>query len=227
MQKTLEQQDYLSLFLKSFKIFANLDYDELEDIKELVTRQKFKKGQTVFFENESEAPVYFVESGRLKAFKCSTCGKEQIVRIVNPNEIFCIISIFNGCTCAYTEALEDTTVYAIKKSDMRELVQKSAKISFSFLAYLSENVKRLSSLVETLSFKDVALRLAELLIQNSKKNSEGSLSCPFTQKEMASLIGTAREVVQRTLKRLEQQNLIEVKYHEVILLDPDKLNQLR
>lgn len=221
-----ETSSQLTIFLKSFPVFSNLDDDELDEIKKLAHKKKFRKGQPIFLEGEHNIPLYLVASGKLKAFKCASCDKEQIVRIVRSGDILCLTSLFCGSTCACVDAIDDSILYAVEKADMLRLLQQHPKIAVNFLQYFANHLKKLSNLIESLSLKDVTFRLTGLLLEHSVLNNKGESICPLTQKEMASFVGTVRELVGRSLKRMEEKGLIEVKYHEVVLLNPLKMKEL-
>ncbi|MDI6802203.1 MAG: Crp/Fnr family transcriptional regulator [Thermodesulfovibrionales bacterium] len=221
--KPIPEKESLSSFLKSITIFSNLDDCYIKELKSHIYKKKFRKGQSIFLEHETDIPLYIIWSGRLKAYKCTSCGKEQIVRLVKPGDVLCLTSIFCGSTCACTEALEDSLVYVIDKADLLKLIQRHPTIAINFLSYFAEHLRKFSHLIENLSLKDVTYRLRELLLEHSVINKDGRRICTLTKKEMASLVGTVREVVGRSLKKLEDNGLIEVRHREVVLLKLEKL----
>jgi CRP/FNR family transcriptional regulator len=169
-------------------------------------------------EGESDTPIYLVESGKVKAYKCSSSGKEQIVRLVNAGDVLCLTALFCGSTCARADALEDSVVYAIEKSDIHRFIDRHPSIAVNFLQYFASHMKRFYNLAGNLSLKDITVRIMELLLEHSIPNEKGEIICTLTQKEIASFVGTVREVAGRALKKLQEKGLIEMKYHEIILL---------
>ncbi|MCX5717597.1 MAG: Crp/Fnr family transcriptional regulator [Nitrospirae bacterium] len=218
-----ETSNQLSAFLKSLHIFARLNDNEIEEMKKLLQKKKFKKGQSIFMEGDRDIPVYIVESGKVKAYKCSSCGKEQVVRVVNAGDVLCLATLFCGSTCARTDALEDSIVYAIEKLAMLEFIDRHPSIAVNFLQYFASHMKKFYKLAGDLSLKDVTVRIMGLLLEHSVPNDKGEIVCTLTQKEIALFVGTVREVAGRALKKLQERGLIEMKYDEVVILKKDSL----
>lgn len=220
---SLSKPDYLSSFIRSIRVFSSLNDDEVEQIKNLLYRKICKKGETIFLEGEKDPPLYLVESGAIKIFKISQEGREQVLRIVNPPELFCVASTFQHSTPANAAAIQDSMLFGINKEDLTYLISISHKLSFNLIQYLSEKLIKFAAIIEDLSFNDVTNRVIKALKETMTKTEKNEHVCNLTQCEVASIAGTTREVVCRVLKKLESTGIIECRYHNIYIIKPDRL----
>ncbi|MCX5717596.1 MAG: Crp/Fnr family transcriptional regulator [Nitrospirae bacterium] len=218
--------DCLSAFIHSIPVFSNFNETEINEVKKLLCRKKFKKGQLIFAEGDTDTPLYLLESGRVRIFKSSADGKEQVLWVIKPNNIFGLMALFSDQTPAIAVAVEDAMTYAIQRRDVYSLINVCPKVAINMLTQLSRQIVNFASIIEGLSFKDVSTRLAKLILDNRHENTDGQQICKLTQKEMACMVGTAREVICRRLKEFESKGIIKVRYNHILIENPDKLYEL-
>jgi CRP-like cAMP-binding protein len=212
--------------ISKLRYFAGVDPDYLGSITQLFNQKVYMKGQTIVAEGDQAENLHFVGSGVVKVFKTSPEGKEQIVKIVRPGESFNDVAVFSAGACPYSaQALGTTTViYWIHKSNLMPLIEKNGKIAKNAIEVLAEQERILLTLVEDLSFKNVVGRVAKILLQNLEPGPEGFQK--LTQYEMAAMAGTAREVVGRSLKNLEDLGAIRLEKHKIVIADKNRLTRL-
>jgi CRP-like cAMP-binding protein len=212
-------------FLKKIPYFSDLGLAELESIGKLVFEKSADRAAMVLLEDESAADLYFVASGVVKVFKTSAEGKEQILAIVRPGESFNDVPIFDGgLNPASAQAMGPVLLYGIKKDDMKAILRDHPRIALNVIKVLAGRVRHLVSLVEDLSFKHVIGRVAKILFENV--GGETGHGPRLTQQEMAAMAGTAREVVGRSLKALEEEGAIKVDHHRIIITDKKALQKI-
>jgi CRP-like cAMP-binding protein len=212
-------------FLKNLPYFSGLDLAELESIGKLVFEKTADRGEVVLLEGESAADLYFVASGAVKVFKTSAEGKEQILSIVRPGESFNDVSIFDGGpNPASARAMGPVLLYGIRKNDMEAILRGHTRAVFNVINVLASRVRHLVSLVEDLSFKHVIGRVAKILFEQVV--GEAGSWPRLTQQEMAAMAGTAREVVGRSLKALEEEGAIKVDRNRIIITDKEALKKM-
>jgi CRP-like cAMP-binding protein len=212
-------------FLKSILYFSDLGLAELESIKKLVFEKTVDRAEMLLLEGESAENLYFVASGVVKVFKTSAEGKEQILSIVRPGESFNDVPIFDGGpNPASARAMGPVLLYGIKKNDMGAILRDHPQIALNIIKVLARRVRHLVSLVEDLSFKHVIGRVAKILFEHV--GGEMGLGPRLTQQEMAAMAGTAREVVGRSLKTLEEEGAIKVDRHRIIITDKEALQKI-
>ena len=212
-------------FLNSILYFSNLELGELELIRKLVFEKTADRAEMVLLEGESAANLYFVASGVVKMFKTSAEGKEQILSIVRPGESFNDVPIFDGgSNPASARAMGPVLLYGIKKNDMETILKKHPQVALNVIKVLAIRVRHLVSLVEDLSFKHVIGRVAKILLEHV--GGEMGSGPRLTQQEMAAMAGTAREVVGRSLKELEEEGVIKLDHHRIIITDKGALQKI-
>jgi len=212
-------------FLKSILYFSALDLAELESIRKLIFEKIADRAEMVLLEGESAENLYFVASGVVKVFKTSVEGKEQILSIVRPGESFNDVSIFDdGPNPASVRTMGPVLLYGIKKSHMEAILRDHPQIALNVIKVLARRVRHLLSLVEDLSFKHVIGRVAKILLEHI--GGEMGRGPGLTQQEMAAMAGTAREVVGRSLKELEEAGAIKLDRHRIIIRDKEALQKI-
>ncbi len=212
-------------FLKSILYFSDLGLAELESIRKLVFEKTADRAEVVLLEGESAANLYFVASGAVKVFKTSAEGKEQILDIVRPGESFNDVPIFDGGpNPASARTMGPVLLYGIKKNDMEAILRDHPQIALNVIKVLAKRVRHLVSLVEDLSFRHVISRVAKILFEHI--GGEMGRGPRLTQQEMAAMAGTAREVVGRSLKALEEEGAIKLDRHRIIITDKEALQEI-
>jgi CRP/FNR family transcriptional regulator len=202
-----------SNLLHDLSYFSGLNAAELEAIKPLFLEKTVQRGELIFFEGEPANTLYFLISGIVKLFKTSAQGKEQIISLARPYEVLNDISIFDdGSNPMSAQAMSTANLYGIKKERLETTLGQHPQVSARI------------SLVEDLSFKHVIGRVAKILLEHT---GDGAGSAQrLTQQEMAAMAGTAREVVARSLKTLEERGLIRLDRQRIIISDKRALQEV-
>jgi CRP-like cAMP-binding protein len=212
-------------FLKRIPYFSGLGLADLESIKKLVFERSAERAEMVVLEGEPAANLFFVASGAVRVFKTSAEGKEQILSIVRPEESFNDVPIFDGGpNPASARTMGPVLLYGIKRNDMEVILGNHPQIALNVAKVLAKRVRQLVSLVEDLSFRHVISRVAKILLEQTK--GETGHGPRLTQQEMAAMSGTAREVVGRSLKELEEQGTIRLDHHRIIVADKEALQKI-
>ena len=208
--------------LKKIPYFAGLGDAGIDAIRRFVYEKKAGRSEILLSEGDKADVLYFVAEGVVKVFKTSPDGKEQILRIIRPGESFNDVPVLEGGTSLVSAAaMGPVTLYAIKKSDLEAVMRERPQIAFNVIRVLSQRVTELISLVEDLSFRHVTGRVAKMLLEYSVDKDGGHPR--LTQQEMAAMIGTAREMVGRSLKSLEGEGLIRMERNRIIITNQKAL----
>jgi CRP-like cAMP-binding protein len=211
--------------LKRLPYFSGLGPADFESIKKLVFEKTVDRAETVVLEGEPATSLYFVASGAVRVFKTSAEGKEQILSIVRPGESFNDVAIFDGGpNAASAQAMGPVLLYGIKKDDMEAVLRAHPRTALNVIRVLARRVRDLVSLVENLAFRHVIGRVAKILSEQAVGETERGPR--LTQQEMAAMAGTAREVVGRSLKALEEQGAIKLDRHRIIITDKEALRRI-
>ena len=212
--------------ISKLRYFVGLEQRQFVVIAQLFSQKVYMKGQPILAEGDRDETFHFVNSGVVKVFKTSPEGKEQIVKIIRPGESFNDVTVFSRGPCPYSaEALGNPTViYLISKTNLMPFIEKNLKIAQNALEIMAEQERITLTLIEDLSFKNVVGRVAKILLKNLEPGPDGFPK--LTQYEMAAMAGTAREVVGRSLKGLEDLGAIRLEKHRIVIIDKKRLYQL-
>jgi CRP/FNR family transcriptional regulator len=190
--------------------------------------RSYAKGELVFSEGEPCAGLFVIESGHLRIFKSSPGGREQVLTVEGPGSSVAELPVFDGGTYpASTAAMDDTRVYFISKQDFHSLCLVHPQVPLKVLKVVGGRLRKLVSIIEELSFTTVRSRLISVLLrlaQSGRKTKAGiEIQLPASNQELASEIGTVRELVSRNLSRLQAEELIQMDAKTVVIPDLARL----
>jgi CRP-like cAMP-binding protein len=211
--------------VKNIPYFAGLSQAEMDLVFKMVKEKSYNRGEMVFLDGEPASQLYFLAYGAVKTFKTSVSGKEQIIGIVRPGESFNDVPVFdNGLTLVSAQTMSSAVIYSINREDIEYLMDRYPRISRNVANVLAKQVRTLVTLIEDLSFRTVVSRVAKILLDTAI-GAKGE-SPKLTQQEMAAVAGTAREVVGRSLKSLEDDGIIKLDRHRIIISDKEALKRM-
>lgn len=215
----------VSEFLPRVPYFAGLDPAEIEEISGLVFERSAERGTSIVLEGSRSDALFFVRAGAVKCFKTSPEGKEQILRIVLPWDSFNDAAVFDGgASPEGAEAMSPVILYGITRANMDRILIAHPLVLLNALKVLSARIRHTLQLVEDLSFRHVINRIARVLLDYA---GDGSGPRPkLTQQEIASIVGTAREVVGRSLKTLQQEGVIRMERNRLVIVNREGLRQM-
>lgn len=214
--------------ISSIPLFRGLPGKHIEDLAMIVVDQVFRRGQIIFSEGDEGTGFYVVIWGRVKIFKLSSEGKEQILHIFGPREPFGEVPVFTGQHFpANAEAMEESRIFYFPRDSFIRLIEKNPSLALNMLAVLSRRLHRFTRLIDDLSLKEVPGRLASyLLYMSEQKRGSDELELNITKGQLASLLGTIPETLSRILGRMTRQGLIESEGPRIKILDRQGLEGL-
>jgi len=209
-------------------LFNGLPADQVEELAQICLDQKFEKGRELFSEGNKAKGFYLVLTGKIKIYKLSLEGKEQILHIFGSGEILGEVPVFAGESYpANAAAIEESRALFFPRTSFLELIGREPAIALNLLSILSQRLRRFTHLIEDLSLKEVPGRLAAYLIYLSQR-SPGlqTLELEITKAQLASLLGTIPETLSRILAKMAQQGIISVEGRKIRVLDRKALESL-
>jgi CRP-like cAMP-binding protein len=214
--------------LAAIPLFEGLPREQQEDLAMIVADQIFRRGQTIFTEGDDATGFYVGITGRVKIFKLSFEGKEQILHIFGPGEPFGEVPVFTGRHYpANAEAMEESRIFFFPRESFIELISNNPSIALNMLAVLSLRLHRFTRLIDDLSLKEVPGRLSAYLLYLSEQGKGTSdLELTITKTQLASLLGTIPETLSRIFGRLSKQGLIELDGPRIRIMDRQRLEDL-
>jgi CRP/FNR family transcriptional regulator len=214
--------------LRRVPIFADLSQAELQFLAERAVPRNYGRGELVFSEGDACTGLFVVESGHLRIFKSSPNGREQVLTIEGPGSSVAELPVFDGGNYpASTSAMDDARIYFISKQDFYSLCLVHPQVPLKVLKVVGARLRMLVGIIEELSFTTVRSRLISVLVRlakTGKKSVAGiEIQLPPSNQELASQIGTVRELVSRNLSRLQAEDLISMEAKTVIIPDLRRL----
>ena len=218
--------------LRKSPLFAGLKEEDLRRIRSIAIPKKLVKKEVLFADGEEARGFYVILSGKMKLYKISPEGKEQILHIVVAPDAFAEAALFLGGTYpAFAEALTDTQLLFFPKRDFVQLIERNPQLSINMIVTLSQYLKRFTLLIEELSLKEVSARMAKHLIDLSLKavkegKSPNDVELDLSKTQLASKLGTISETLSRTLAKMKAKKIIDVKRNRILILDRKGLEAL-
>ena len=217
--------------LRQLPIFSELDELPLRRLAERCVTRNVPAGHLLFATDEECRGLYIIESGRVRIYRTSAEGKEQVLHIEGPGRSVAELPLFDGGRYpASAVTVEPSRLVFLPRADFEAVFRAHPDVAHTIIRGLGKRLRHLVQVTETLAFRDVAARLAMLLVAYAERTGEQTpdgveLTLRRTQEELSHEIGTARESVSRAMRELKRAGLIEPLASEHIRI-PD-LAQLR
>jgi CRP/FNR family transcriptional regulator len=211
--------------LRKTQLFAKLSEGEMRTLCARVSKRHFGRGQTLFSEGEQCHGLFVVAKGRIRIFKLSPSGREQVLAVEGPGSSFAELPVFDGGVYpASASAMEDARVLFISRDDFQTYCREHPEVALKVLAVVGSRLRRLVGIIEDLSFTTVRQRLISLLLRLAQgggiTTKQGvRVELTTTHQDLAAELGTVRELVSRNLSRLEAEGLLEVDRRTIIIKD--------
>lgn len=205
--------------LRNAPMLRGLDPASLAQLVQSAIRRTYAPGGVIFLEGDAAPALYFVDSGWIKVVKMSHDGREQILYFMGPGELFGGIGVFvNRPAPATAIALEAAEIWVLPNDAIRHALASNPEMALAVIDYLANRIAELTDMVAALSLHTVTQRLARVLLEQA----EGDLVHRrrwATQAEMAAHLGTVPEVLNRALRSLVEEQLIELSRHQIHILN--------
>lgn len=214
--------------LSHVALFGDLSEDELRALAHRAVKHHMRAGEILFSAGDPCEGFYVVENGEMKIFKIAPSGREQVLTVDGAGDSIAEIPLFDGGPYpASAIATVDTTLFFISKRDFRTLVLEHPDIGLKVLKNVGSRLRRMVGLIEELSFTTVRNRLLLMLVRlartEGQRTGRGTEVTLPTNQEIASQIGTVRELVSRNLSRFQAEGLLRLDGKRLIIPDIDAL----
>jgi CRP/FNR family transcriptional regulator len=224
MNSVMSLERRIQVLAKS-ALFQNLPEAVLAELAAHSIEHKLQRGQILFTANEPADGLYIVLSGSVRAFRENIEGREQTIHVERAGGILAEVAVFDGGPYpSSTIADEDSEVLFLATEDVRRFMLAHPETALTALANMAKKLRVVASLAEQLALMDVSQRLATLLLEEARRASaklqDGiSFSLPLSHVQLASRLGSVREVVTRALNKLTQSSIIEMRGHRIVVLN--------
>jgi CRP/FNR family transcriptional regulator len=211
--------------LGAVSLFSGLSPEELRLLAAHAIRKRFAEGELLFQEGDPCRGLHIVARGKLRIFKSSAGGREQVLAMEGPGGSVAELPVFDGGNYpASVSAVEDSEIIFISRADFRGFCMEHPEVALKILAVVGARLRRLVGIIEELSFTTIRQRLISALVrmaQTSGKSTERGIEfqLPGTHQDMAHQLGTVRELVSRNLMRLQAEGFLLVDARHITVVD--------
>jgi CRP-like cAMP-binding protein len=215
--------------LRHIPYFTGLDAPTLAELARAVRPREVEPGDHILTAGEPCLGLYFVLRGQVRLVKTAPDGREHVLRVLGPGVTFNDIAVFDGGPNSDSAvAVGPTKVGYVPTATMVRLIERHPDIARAALKLLSQRQRSLGHIVEDLALRDVTARVARLLLgcigHHNHIVENAAFACArITHQEIATMVGSVREVVQRALKELERDGAIALERSHIDIRDPAKL----
>ncbi len=219
-----------SAFLKQVPIFAELSKAELKVLAGSLRRKAFGKGEIIFHQGSPGQTLYIIESGRVRIYTLSVAGQEISVTIYSCGDVIGELAILDDLPrSAGAVAMEPTRTLILHRDDFLRHARDYPEMALNIMAVLSAKLRYTTEYAESLAFLDVYGRVAKKLLEMAEQREEGGegarIDVRLTQAELASLVGSSREWVNKVLSAYREQGLVELGRQRITILDAEGLRK--
>lgn len=204
--------------LSQIPLFAGLSEAETQALAQRAVEKRFISDEVLFWEGEPCTGAYLILQGAVKIFKTSASGREMMLSLENAPTTVAELPLFDGGPYpASVRAVGDVVTLYVNKSDFQNVCRQYPDLALKVLAVVGKRLRQLVQIVESITFGSVTQRLARLLLDATDLN--------MTHQEIASRLGTVREVVSRNLARFRGEGLIKTQGSQVVIMDRQGLER--
>ena len=215
--------------LRRCALFAHVDQDGLQALAQLTRRRRYRRNEVIFHQDDVGDSLHIVADGAVKILLPSPEGEEAIIASLGRGDFFGELALLDGAPRSTTAtALEATETLALPRDEFLRLVSEDPRLVAALLRSLATELRRLTGHVEELHFLDLAGRLSLRLVRLARgldPDARGriELNWPFTQTDLASMIGGTRQSVNRLLSGLVEEGLLEIDRDTLVISDLEAL----
>ena len=229
MANTKEASD--EAVVRTAPLFSALDDESAATLRASMTMVKVPKGNTLFKEGDAGDRLFVVVEGKLKLGTSSIDGRENLLSILGPGDMFGELSLFDpGPRTATATAVTDARVLALAHDQVIGLVTQHPQVSLELLARLAQRLRRTNEVLADLVFSDVPGRVAKALMDlgsrfGVQKDDGLHVNHDLTQEELAQLVGASRETVNKALADFATRSWVRLEPRAVVVLDYERLSK--
>ncbi|WP_078554060.1 Crp/Fnr family transcriptional regulator [Bacillus alkalicellulosilyticus] len=223
--------DVIKKHLLGVSLFKELSEEEIQPIVDISQFRTFRAKSFVFMQGDPLDRVFFIHKGKVKIHKIDESGKEQIVSVLQAGEMFPHAGFFRkGSFPAHAEILEQTELIVVPIGLFEEILVKKPELCIKLFRVLGEKIVDLQNRLEEKILRDTYEQIIMLLLRLCKSNGIQigdihKITTHFTNRELANMIGTSRETMNRTINRLRKKGLLDINEAGCLLINSSKLKE--
>jgi CRP/FNR family transcriptional regulator, cyclic AMP receptor protein len=218
--------------IRRVPLFRDFGEDEVAAVAATVTGRSYGKHQFIVHEGDPGSTFYILAKGSVSACRIMPNGREIVLAILKEDDFFGEMAMLDSSLrSASIKTLTEVEVGAIRQADFLAMLDRNPRIGRSLAIVLSERLRAANALITATTSQDIRARLASLLLNLCDQFGEGvengtRISLRLTNQEMANMIATTRETVNRTLNRFWDEKLVDMRSSHLVIVDADRLRAL-
>ncbi len=215
--------------LRETPLFSSLDEEAAESLRASMTDTELERGEVLFNEGDSGDRLYVVLDGKIKLGRTSGDGRENLLAVLGPGQMFGELSLFDpGPRSATATAVTDSRLASLGHAELQPWLVNRPDVARGLLFQLAHRLRRTNEVVADLVFSDVPGRVAKALLDLSTRfgrQAEDGIHVhhDLTQEELAQLVGASRETVNKALADFASRGWLRLEPRSVVLVEPDRL----
>ncbi|BCJ85170.1 Crp/Fnr family transcriptional regulator [Effusibacillus dendaii] len=217
--------------LKQIELFRDMNEQDLAKIEQLLIRRSMMERMVIFMQGEPLEHVYFILSGKVKIYRNDEQGHEQIVNVLQAGDMFPHAGFFRqGIYPAHSVMLEKGVLLALPVSRFHALLESNPDLGIKMMSLMESKIVELQARLQEMVMHDTFGRIVLLLSRLSRLHGVPAgdwtrIDVPFTNQELANMIGTSRETVNRTLSQLKKEGILDITADHRLMIRMDQLEK--
>ena len=217
--------------LRQAPLFSGLDDEAATALGNSLTESRLRRGDVLFHEGDSGDKLYIVTEGKVKLGRSSSDGRENLLAIMGPGQMFGELSLFDpGPRSATVTAVTDATFASLSHDDLLRWLEGRPMVARGLLSQLAARLRKANDVVADLVFSDVPGRVAKALLDLADRFGRTAddgvhVHHDLTQEELAQLVGATRETVNKSLAEFSNRGWLQLDGRSVVLLDVERLRR--
>lgn len=220
-------------YLKHFNLFDGMDDDSMKQVDTMSSMQSLKTHDPIYFPDEPSRAIFFLKEGHVKISRLTEDGREVILDVIGPGELFGELSLSEEGEprSEIAEALDSAVICTIQREDFESLLRTNPELNLQITKRMGLRLRRIEERVTDLVFKDVKKRIASFLVRYAEefgKTKQGviSIKTHLTHQEIAFLTGSARQTVTSMLNEFRAEGLLDFSRDGFLIKDLERLRKL-
>jgi len=217
--------------LRETPLFSSLDEEAAESLRASMTDTELERGEVLFNEGDSGDRLYVVLDGKIKLGRTSGDGRENLLAVLGPGQMFGELSLFDpGPRSATATAVTDSRLASLGHAELQPWLVNRPDVARGLLFQLAHRLRRTNEVVADLVFSDVPGRVAKALLDLSTRFGRQAddgihVHHDLTQEELAQLVGASRETVNKALADFANRGWLRLEPRSVVLVEPERLRR--
>ena len=213
--------------VKAITFFEGLPEEKYAKLAEIAVEKTFEKGETLFLADRPAEGFFSTVSGRVKVFRVSPQGKEQILNVFGPGQAVGEVPVFQGSTFpAQCEAIEHCEALFFPRDQFRTMLSKDPDMALKMMGMLSQRLRILVNKIDDLSLKETPSRVAAYLLLLCSSQDSNTFKLDLPKGQIALYLGTIQETLSRIFKRFTEDGIILISGKKITILDKSALQNI-